>query len=165
MAMRPPIFTKGDLSSSNPAVVGAARAAEDATMSLNSSKHKRQSERLTARSTGATPVELTNLGIPAYRFRTVQSSTSIVSGVGAYHSGTVRNAWQFTAAVTNIDGVLALLGTPLITKYGAGAAALTIAVDNASESLTFSGTGVAGDTNGRWEVMLNEIVEVTEDAR
>ena len=165
MAMKPPIFTKGDISSADPQVRGRALAAEQATMGLNPSKHKRETIRLTGSSTGATPAELTVLGQPAFRLRTIQSSTMMLMGAAVYHSGTTRNAFHVVAAVQNIDGVLTLVGTPAITKFGAGLAALAITVDNPTESLVFTGTGVAGDTNGRWELYIDALAEVTEDAR
>lgn len=165
MAMKPPIFTKGDISSADPLVRGRALSAEQATMGLNPSKHKRETVRLTASSAGATPAELTVLGQPAFRLRTIQSSTMMLTGAAVYHSGTTRNTWQVAAAVQNIDGVLTLVGAPTLTKFGAGLAALAITVDNPTESLVFTGTGVAGDTNGRWELFIDALVEVTEDAR
>lgn len=165
MAMKPPIFTTGDISSADPLVRGRALSAQQATMGLNSSKHKRETVRMTASSAGAAPVELTVLGQPAFRLRTIQSSTMMLTGVAVYHSGTTRNTWQIAAAVQNIDGVLTLVGAPVLTKFGAGAAALAITLDQPTESLVFTGTGVAGDTNGRWEMFIDALVEVTEDAR
>jgi hypothetical protein len=165
MSMRPPIFTKGDISSADPLVRGRALAAEQATMGLNPSKHKRETVRLTANSAGATPAELTILGQPAFRLRTIQSSTMMLVGAAVYHSSATRNTWQVIAAVQDIDGVLTLVGTPVLTKFGAGAAALAVTTDALTESLVFTGTGVAGDVNGHWELFIDALVEVTEDAR
>jgi hypothetical protein len=134
-------------------------------MDLVASKHKREQIRLTANSTGNTAAELTVLGTPSFRVRTVQSSTTAFSGSVAYHSGTVRNVFHFQGGVTNIDGTLTLLGTTLITKYGAGLASVAITVDSPSESIVITGTGVSGDTNGRWEAFIDNWNCVTEDAR
>jgi hypothetical protein len=89
----------------------------------------------------------------------------MLMGAAVYHSGTTRNTWQVVVAVQNIDGVLTILGTPILTKFGAGAAAFAVTTDAPTESLVFTGTGVAGDTNGRWEMFIDALVEVTEDAR
>jgi hypothetical protein len=165
MAMRPPIFTKSDLSSADAATRGRARAAEDATMGLNPSKHKRETVRLTANSAGANIVELFILGQLGYRLRTLQSSTVCFTGIVVYHSSVSRVAWNVTVAAQNIDGVLTLVGVPLLVKYGAAAAALSVVVDNATESFVITGAGVAGDLNGHWEMFIDAFVEVTEDAK
>jgi hypothetical protein len=165
MAMRPPIFTKSDLSSADAVTRGRARAAEDATMGLNPSKHKRETIRLTANSVGNTPAELFILGQPGYRVRLIQSSTVALTGVVVYHSSVSRVAYQVTVAAQNIDGVLTLVGVPLLVKYGAAATALNVVVDNVTESLVITGAGVAGDLNGHWEMYIDAFVEVTEDAK
>jgi hypothetical protein len=61
--------------------------------------------------------------------------------------------------------VLTLVGVPLLVKYGAAAAALSVVVDNATESFVITGAGVAGDLNGHWEMFIDAFVEVTEDAK
>jgi hypothetical protein len=165
MAMRPPIYNTADFSSAVATTRGTALAAQQATMDLVPSKNKREQIRLTAFSTGATPSELLILQTPSFRVRTVQSSTTAFAGSVSYHSGTTRNVFHFEGGVTNIDGTLTLLGTTLITKYGAGLAAVAITTDNPSESIIITGTGVAGDTNGRWEAFITNWNAVTEDAR
>jgi hypothetical protein len=89
----------------------------------------------------------------------------MLMGAAVYHSSATRNTWQVIVAVQNIDGVLTLVGTPVLTKFGAGAATLAVTTDAPTESLVFTGTGVAGDANGHWELFIDALVEVTEDAR
>lgn len=164
MAVKRPVFTTSDKSSPTPAVRGAALAAELCTAAFPESRDKRRvfyAKNLVA-SSGATATELTCDGLAGFRLRLAQSSIITISGTVAYFSGTTRESFVVNATYTNVNGTLAAVGTPSITKTGASTAAFAITLDNPSEALVLTGTGVAGDTAGWWQAIftINEVTEI-----
>jgi hypothetical protein len=99
--------------------------------------------------------------LAGFRFRLAQSSIVRISGSAVYISSATRESFTINATYTNLNGTLAAVGTPSIAKTGATTAAFAITTDNPTESLVFTGTGVAGDTQGWWQLDI-EVNERTE---
>lgn len=164
MPMRRPIFTTSDKSAATPAVRGAAMAAELSTAAWPESMDKRREflARNIVPSSGATPVELTCDGLAGFRFRLAQSSIVRIVGSAVYISSATRESFTINATYLNLNGTLSAIVTPSIVRTGATTAAFAITTDNPTESLVFTGTGVAGDTQGWWQldIDVNERTEI-----
>lgn len=166
MATRP-LFTIADKSSTVSGVAGAALAAELCTQAFPESSNKRQwftFEPVAPTTAGATPVELFIDGIQGFRFRIAERSTCVIRGMAVYNNSVAASnvAFDVMVAVQNVGGTLTFLAAATVTKLGTSAATFTVNIDTPSQSLTFTATGVAGDTQGVWEFRTTGICEVTD---
>lgn len=164
-----PIFSKADIASSNPVTSGNALSAELATQAFPESQQKRKFFDLfplgKAATTGATPLELLIDGVQNYRIRVADQSTLIIKALAVYNTaaGSGDSAFELTVAVRNRAGTLTILGTQLQVKYPGGSSASVVAsVDNPTQSLIFTASGVAGETNARWAMSIIGMSEVTD---
>lgn len=171
MAIRRPTFFTGAKSDANATVRGTALAAEYATAAFPESERKRKEGCLYNKvpTAGAAPKELTHDDMPGFRLRLGQTSVALLQGRAVYIASNLstgasqtREAFTFAGAFQNLNGVLSAVAAPVVTKVGASAVALAITTDNATEAVVFTGTGLAGDTNGFWVVdyYLTEITEL-----
>ena len=167
MATRPR-FSKADLASNVPTISGNAMTAELVTQAFPESQQKRKFFDFypanKAATAGATATELFIDGVQNFRFGLAERSTCVIKALVAYNcSVTASNvAFEVTAAYQNVGGTITQVGAPTITKIGASTAAFAIGIDAANQALTFTGTGVAGDANGRWVMGIFAVSEVTD---
>lgn len=168
MATRP-LYSTADKTSTTPNVAGNALTAELATQAYPESSNKRNW--LTLRpsnlgtTTGATPAELFIDGIPNFRFRLAERSTCVLTLLGAYNNNVAANntAFNITVAATNVGGIVTILANSTNVKFpNASTASITVGVDAANQSLTFTANGVAGDSLGQWELRTVGISEITD---
>lgn len=162
-----PQYAIVDKSSTVPGVAGAALAKEFATQAFPESNNKRQvfNMKPLAPTAGATPQEAFIDGIQGFRFVLADRSTCILKILASYNNNVSANntGFELTVAATNIGGTIALAGTQLVVKYpGASTASLVVTTDNATQALVFTVTGVAGDSNGQWDIRCIGISEVTD---
>ena len=150
-----------DKASLVPGVAGLALTLEQANTAFPEGGNKRQLLNLSAVSTGATPVELFVGGVNAFRIKPVADSVLIMQVSAVYYASVAgsRVAFDLIVACTNSGGTVALLGAVTTTKFGAGASNLVVTAG--ANGIIFTGTGVAGDLNGRWAARAN-ITEVTD---
>lgn len=167
MAIRP-IFSTTDKASTNPITVGNALSADLCTQAFPESSNKRNwhyFRPVVQFTTGATPAEAFIDGVQNFRFRVADRSTAMLKLLASYNSAVAgsNTAFELTVAVQNINGVVALVGTPLVVKYPAASTAnVNVGIDAPTQALTFTCVGNAGDTNGSWEVRTTSICEVTD---
>jgi len=168
MATRP-VFATVDKSSTVPGVAGTALAAELACQAFPESYHKRNRFFLmpvgNAKTVGNTPVELFIDGIQNFRFRIADRSCAVLKILGAYNNDVAgsNTMFEMTIPVQNIGGTLGIISGVVNTKFpAASTCTLVVAVDNPSQALTFTFTGNAGDTNGRVELQIIGVSEVTD---
>lgn len=168
MAQRP-IVIQSLKASATPSVAGAELAKEFATQAFPESRDKRQwfnmytpNKAVTA---GATATELFIDGMPNFRFVMANKSTVALKLLASYTSDVAANNTGFELFVVgaNLGGSVELRGAAVINKLAsASTATITVGVDQATQALTFTAAGVAGDTNGRWNLRCIGISEVTD---
>ncbi|UTQ79826.1 hypothetical protein [Plectonema phage JingP1] len=164
-----PIFSKADIASSNPVTSGNALSAELATQAFPESQQKRKFFDLfplnKGFTTGATPTELFIDGVQNFRFRVAERSVVTIKAIGVYCPNVdgSMTGFELTVVARNVAGFPLILGTQLQVKYpGASTASIVASVDNATQSLVFTATGIAGDGNGRWAMSIIGVSEVTD---
>lgn len=163
MAMNRPQFNLQDKSSETAATRGTALAIESSLSAYPESQQIRRDWFLQAQSVGATAQELFCEGLQNFRLRVPESGVTSFKGfINMCSAGGSHVAFYIQGAASNIDGTVALLGTPTVTKYGTPAVALAVTVDSADDTIRFTGTGLAGDSAGKWFGRL-EITDVTQD--
>lgn len=167
MATRPR-FNKADLASNVPTVQGNALTAELITQAFPESQQKRKFFDFyplnRAATSGATPVELFIDGVQNFRFGIAERSTCMFKALVTYNCSVAGSnvAFEVTGAYTNIGGVVSAVAAATVTKIGASTATFAVGIDAPTQSLTFTGTGVAGDANGRWTMGIYSVTEVTD---
>lgn len=164
-----PIFSKTDIASANTVTSGNALSAELATQAFPESQQKRKFFDFftlgKAATSGATATELFIDGVQNFRLRIADRSTCIIKALATYNSAVSANdtGFELTVVARNSGGTLTILGTQLAVKYpGASTASIVATVDNPTQALVFTATGVAGDTNGRWAMSIIGMNEVTD---
>lgn len=168
MAQRP-IVIQALKASTVPGQAGAELAKEFATQAFPESQSKRQWFNMypigKASTAGSTATELFIDGIQGFRFVLANKSTCTLKFLLSYTSDVAANntSMEITVSAANLGASVELRGVPLIVKYaGASTVALTVGTDQPTQALTFTVAGVAGDTNGRWNLRCTGISEVTD---
>lgn len=166
------IVTLADISSPVAAVAGEALTGSlsNAFFPESNSKIDRLYFKPVSPTTGATVTEAFIDGVSAYRFGLPDASTVMMKGVASYNCSVAANntAFDFIVGVTLVNGVATVLASPIVTKIpSASAAALTFSAltVNAAKNiyaLVFNVAGVAGDTNGQWEINIASIACSTD---
>lgn len=143
-------------------VAGGALSTEQANAAYPEAGNKRRGYTLTATSVGSVASELFIENINAFRVRLAADSVFIAKIFAVYYSAVpASNAtFEVTTSATNVNGTITILGVNAATKFGASAATLAVTY-NSINGLNLVGTGVVGDTNGRWEAQVF-ITEVTD---
>ena len=161
MAIRP-LVNVTDKASTVPGVAGLALSLENASTAYPEGGNKRHLIGLQAVSVGATPVELFVDNIPAYRLRPAADSVMYVTVNAVYYSSVPANntAYQILIGVQNIANTISFLAAPTLAAIPAVPTA-TLVVTVGATGLVFTGTGVAGNVNGRGEARAN-VTEVTD---
>lgn len=164
------LYNQADLASNVAATMGNALTANLANSFAPESQNKVNTLSLRptggAFTSGSTATELFIDGIANYRLGTFDRMTMAVKALVTYNASVAGSNASFdvTATVQNVAGALTLIGTPVVTKAGTSAAGFSVGVDNnaAVQALTFTGAGVAGDTNGSWDMQIYSIVVSTD---
>lgn len=167
MATRPR-FNKSDIASNVPTTRGNALTAELITQAFPESQQKRKFFDLYPLNKGAiangAATELFIDGVQNYRFGIAERSTCMFKALVTYNNNVAGSnvAFEVTGAYQNVGGVVTAIAAPTVTKIGASTATFAVTIDAANQALIFTGTGVAGDANGRWAMGIFAVTEVTD---
>lgn len=165
MALRQPVNLT-DKASLSVITSGAALTAELSNAAYPEGSNKRRLFNLFPinrnATAGATATELFIGGMANYRLRPADQSTMMVKCYGVYNSsvGASDTGFELALVVTNRNGTVIILGGSTTIKYPTASTALLVATIVAG-NIVLTATGVAGDANGRWQVVAT-VSEVTD---
>ena len=165
MALRQPVNLT-DKASLNPITSGAALTAELSNVAYPESSNKRWTFNLfpinRGATTGATATELFIGGLANFRLRPADQSTMFIKAFGVYTSAVGANdsVIEVTMGVTNRGGTVIILANSTTTKMPT-VSTVGIVPTIVGGNIVFTATGVAGDTNGRFELTVM-VAEVTD---
>ena len=166
MALRQPVNLT-DKASLNPITSGAALTAELSNVAYPECSNKRWTFNLfpvnRGATTGATATELFIGGLANFRLRPADQSTMFVKVFGVYTSAVGANdtVFEITLGVTNRGGTVIILANNTTVKMPT-ASTVALVPTIVGGNIIFTATGVAGDTNGRFEatVMVAEVTDL-----